>query len=68
MDIAATETVEERIDLLVILGSGVLAASKPGPQARSKLLAWVRAHPCEIVARPTLYVFAGLEATMRIKA
>jgi hypothetical protein len=35
MDIAATETIEERIYLVVILGSGVLVAPKPGPQARS---------------------------------
>ena len=67
MDIAATATIEERIDLLVILGSGVLVSPKPGPQARSQLLAWMCADPREIVARPAFYVFGGLQPTMRIK-
>ena len=67
MDIAAAETVDECIELLVIFGSGVLAVPKPRPQGRSELVAWVCADPGEIIAGPTLYVFAGLQATMRIE-
>ena len=52
MDVAAAQALEECIELLVILGAGVLALPKPGPKVLPDLVVAVRPDLSEIVSRP----------------
>src|SRR6266852_5717632 len=65
MDVAAAKALEECIELLVILGAGVLALPKPGPKVLPDVVVVVRADLSEIVSRPAVDVLGDLEVTVR---
>ena len=54
MDVAAAKALEECIELLVILGPGVLPLPKPRPKVLPDLVVVVRADLSEIASGPTM--------------
>src|ERR1022692_440786 len=67
MDIAASQALEECVELLIVLGAGVLVLPKPGPESLPDLIVVVRADPREIASRPAANVLGDIEGTVQVE-
>ena len=65
MNVAAAKALEERIELLVILGPGVLALPEPGPEVLPDVVVVVRADLSEIASPPAADVLGDLKVTVQ---
>jgi hypothetical protein len=69
MGVTAAKALEECVELLVILGAGVLPLAEPGPQGFPDAAVGVRADLSEIVRGPAgVDVVGGLEVAVRVEA